>query len=492
MSVSVCVRSPRFIVAGAVLSALLLNDPARAQDNSASTLAPPDLAGAPITLQRAIELALLHSPNLAMYDWDIRIAEARLLQARLRPNPNLSFAIEDIRLSHAPDAVTNSREIGTGGLGVSRDREEGGPSGFQEAEFTLRLSQLIELGGKRAKRIHASEKEIDVARWDYEVARADTFTATAKAFAEVIAAQERLRLAEDRMELARHVRETVGIRADAGRVSFIEGDRVQILLDEAKIVEANERRRLQVARYQLAASFGASKASFGDALGEFDLDEPPAPFETLEGQLSDLPDLARWFAELERRSSLLASERASRVPDLAATLGFRSRGVSNRDAQSFSVSTAPELSLGGSHTSFDERSEESLLLEFSLPLPLFDRNQGGIKEAEYQIERAGAARRAAGLRVHTALRAAYEELLAAHGEATALANEVVPLATKTFDSVNVGYQEGKFGYLDVLDSQRALIAARSQRIEALARYHHARIDLERLTGGSSADVSELE
>ena len=492
MFVSISVRSCRLFAEIAFLIAFMLCDTTRAQDASTSPGAPPDLGGATITLERSIELALLHSPSLAVYDWDVRIAEARLLQARVRPNPDLSFAIEDIRLSRGPDSTTTSGEIGTGGLSVSKDREDGGPSGFQEAESTLTLSQLIELGGKRAKRIRAAEKEIDTARWDYEVARADTLTEVAKRFGDVIAAQERLELFDESVSLASTVRETVRIRVDAGRSSAIEGDRVQIQLDEAEIARANEQRKLQAARHQLAASFGATVVTFGDALGDFLLDDPPAPFETLEGLLSDLPDLARWIAELERRSALLASERARRVPDLTASLGFRSRGVGNRDARNVGLSTVPELSLGRSHTSYDERSEESLLLEFSLPLPLFDRNQGGIKEAEHQIERAGAAGWSAGLRVHTTLRAAYEELLAAHDEATALANDVVPLAQSTFESVNIGYQEGKFGYLEVLDAQRALITARSQHIEALARYHRARIDLERLTGESSADPREME
>ena len=60
---------------------------------------------------------------------------------------------------------------------VGREIEEGPGSGFSQAEFTLRLSQLIELGAKRAKRVRLAEKEIDVVRWDYEVTRADVLVA---------------------------------------------------------------------------------------------------------------------------------------------------------------------------------------------------------------------------------------------------------------------------------------------------------------------------
>lgn len=45
-------------------------------------------------------------------------------------------------------------------------------------------------------------------------------------------------------------------------------------------------------------------------------------------------------------------------------------------------------------------------------------------------------------------------------------------------------EEGKFGFLELLDSQRALFEARGKFIEALATYHKATADIERLTGSS--------
>ena len=105
----------------------------------------------PLNLTQAIELALKQNPDLAVFEWDERIAEARRLQAGLRINPELSFEIEDLRFSDEPKSITT--------LGNEREIEDGASGGLEYAEFTISLSQIIELGGKRLKRIQVAESE---------------------------------------------------------------------------------------------------------------------------------------------------------------------------------------------------------------------------------------------------------------------------------------------------------------------------------------------
>ncbi|MCL4692288.1 MAG: hypothetical protein KJ060_07235, partial [Candidatus Hydrogenedentes bacterium] len=65
--------------------------------------------GGTLTLEQAIHAALQGSPKLAAFDWDLRAADARVLQASLRPNPDLEFEIEDIRLNSGPGATSRTR-----------------------------------------------------------------------------------------------------------------------------------------------------------------------------------------------------------------------------------------------------------------------------------------------------------------------------------------------------------------------------------------------
>ena len=86
------------------------------------------------------------------------------------------------------------------------------------------------------------------------------------------------------------------------------------------------------------------------------------------------------------------------------------------------------------------------------------------------------------MRVRTALAEAYLALSAAHAQAVALRDDVLPGAKTAFDAASEGYRLGKFNYLDVLDAQRTFFRARRQYIETLAAYHKAVVDVEQLIG----------
>lgn len=121
-------------------------------------------------------------------------------------------------------------------------------------------------------------------------------------------------------------------------------------------------------------------------------------------------------------------------------------------------------------------------MQLTLPIPVFDRDQGTILEARYRLARAGEERRSAEVRVLTELGATYAEPSSAFTEATTLQTDVLPGAQSAFEAFSEGYRQGKFGFLDVLDAQRTLFEARGRYLEALTDYHRAVADMERLIG----------
>jgi outer membrane protein, heavy metal efflux system len=139
---------------------------------------------------------------------------------------------------------------------------------------------------------------------------------------------------------------------------------------------------------------------------------------------------------------------------------------------------------------FNDTKESAFVLGFSLPLPLFDRNQGGILEASARLTKAELERRAAEVRVSTALADAHQSLVNAADEVSTLHDEVLPAAEQAFQATQEGYRLGKFGLLDVLDIQRTLFETRGRYLEALATYHKAVAELERLSGEEVHAVSE--
>jgi outer membrane protein, heavy metal efflux system len=329
------------------------------------------------------------------------------------------------------------------------------PPKARAAEATLQLSQLIELGGKRAKRLRLAGLERELTGWDYEVKRLDVLTEAKKAFVDVAATAERLAFTTDLLRLAEQVQRTVSARVHAGKVSPIEETRTRVTVSTARLQVQQARTVYEATKKRLAASWGSTTPLFEGVSGSLDTTTPIPSLEALAVQVQKNPDIARWVAEMEARRAQVEVARSKAVPDLTVSGGVRY---------------------------LNEVKEGAFVLGFSLPLPLFDHNQGGIGEAYARLSKAELERRAAEVRVSTALSDTYQNLVSATNEVSTLQNDVLPAAQEVFQATQEGYRLGKFGLLDVLDAQRTFFETRGRYLEALAAYHKAVADLERLSG----------
>ena len=388
-----------------------------------------------ITLRDALALALLRSPALATFAWESRALEARILQAGRPPNPTLDVIIEDLGAARVPGS----------------DREQP-----VQPQTTLQLSQVIELGGKRTARQRLATLTRDLAEWDFEMARIDVLTAVSRAFTDVLAAQETLALTGETTRLATQVQENVAARVAAGVVSPIEETRAQVALAAALAEAARARRALDASRTRLALQWGSPTAAFSSVTG--DLKAVPAPLPAVGGLtalLAQNPELARWATEFSQREAAVTLERSKRRLDVSVSAGYRR--YTTVDSNAFVVGA-------------------------SIPLPLFNRNDGGIEEARLRLAKAQEERRAAEARVAAQLADAYAALATAHDEITILRTAVLPGAHQAFDAVTEGYRLGRFGFLDVLDAQRTVNSAGNQYLRALSDYYKAVANVERLIG----------
>ncbi len=98
------------------------------------------------------------------------------------------------------------------------------------------------------------------------------------------------------------------------------------------------------------------------------------------------------------------------------------------------------------------------------------------------LSKAESERKAAELKVLSSLAETYQRVSTAFVEAQTLKDQVLPSLRNAFEAVQEGYRFGKFGYLDVLDTQRTLFESQSQYLEAVANYRKGIAELERLTG----------
>lgn len=383
-----------------------------------------------LTLDKARSLALEKNPEIAISAIEIKAKEAQVLQSGLIPNPGISITMENFGGSKAL-------------------------TGFQGSETTFELSQMIELGGKRAKRQKAASLDTDLARWDFESKKADIFLEVTKSFVDTLTAQEQLALKEEMVRLAEDIYNVISIRVSSGKVSPVEETKAGVALSVARAEKEKTRHELEAARKRLSALWGEKAPSFAKAEGKLDAFMPAPSYEDIEKLVMQNPDIARWSQEKEQKNAVLKVEESKKIQDPTVSLGTRYLNENNNNAFVFGV---------------------------SIPLPLFNRNQGGVLEARQRLDQAEQKQNNATLRILAALAEAYQLLAGSYTEAEALKKEILPGALSAFEATKEGYLQGKFNYLDVLDAQRTFFDAKNRYIEVLSVYHKAFADVKRLTG----------
>ena len=262
-----------------------------------------------LTLKEALGLALQRNPELAAFDKEIRALEGATLQAGLLRNPEISVNLD------------NAGNMGTGGsagTGLSPTIKQN----VEQQDLILRVSQLIELGGKRAARVYAASLGRELAGKDYETKRLELAARVANVFTEVLAGQEQLRLAEENQQLARQVVDTVSKRVQAGKVPPIEETRVGVVLSATRIALMQAERELAAARKRLALLWGDSSPEFGEVLGDLRSSVTLPSYAALAERVLSSPMADRARKGIEHRKALLEVEQTQRVPNVTIGAGM--------------------------------------------------------------------------------------------------------------------------------------------------------------------------
>lgn len=363
-------------------------------------------AARPITLDEAVRTAEEQSPLVAAAEAALAAAEARARQAGVGPNPELEVELENA--------------LGTGPY-----------SGVGGAEVTVAVEQRFERGGRRSARVRLARAEVDVASLNLLRVRADLVRDVRIAFAELVAAQERRALAREAVERATELARVAGLLVETGRDPPLRQMRAEAARAEARAAEEAALQEVGRTRSALAALIGS------------DDDDLEPSGSVIEPALQAQPavPLAVRVAEAERRVA------EARI-DVAGT------------------QNAPDITARAGVRGFAETRDVALVGGISVPLPIRDRNRGGIEAATAELR--GAEARVAQARLdtnreardaRTLLAAADARLLALEGAGLAQAREAVRVA-------RIGYSAGRFSLVEVLDAEAALNAALAGLVEA--------------------------
>lgn len=392
-------------------------------------------AGSALTLPAAIELAMRGNHDIRIAEQEVAALEAGVGQAKLMPNPSLEFVRE------------------------GRDRDS--------RTSTLQISIPVELGGKRAARRNAAALDVDVARQELAGVRARVRADAVAAFYELYLAGERLRLARASADTAQSVSQAASRRVTAGKISPVEETRARVAEGAVKIDVMQAQRDWDEARVRLAALWAPSAPAI-EAVAE-----PVAALPVLlsrqemEARIENSPALSKARVEVERRDAFAQLEKARRIPDAALIVGAKREGPDQR---------------------------RQAVLGVSLPLPLFDRNQGAVLEALRRTDKARDELAATATRLRSDLMQAHARLDAALQEVALIRSDILPGAESAAAAALKGFELGKFSFLEVLDAQRTLFQSKTQYVRALSDAHKAAADILRIfdTSAASAGVSSQE
>lgn len=393
-------------------------------------------AGESISLADAVARALEKHPSMAVFDAEKRAAEARVITALAKPNPELETEIEDAL-----------------GSGAYRD--------FDSAVYNIGIIQLIETGGKRKLRGEVAKAEQATSDLQYDLARRELIAETSKRYVAVLAAQSGENNAAANRDIASDAYSAILQQVEGGRGSAVDSGQALLGKNEAELAFQVARQRSTMTRHQLCAMWAGSTPDFDRVVGR------------LSAPADKLPDIAKLNATVSVHPAVVLGDAIATVAAAELTLEQKKR--------------LPDISVGLGYRRDSSIDDSAVLLRFSVPLPLFNNNEGGIAEARASIDRSEALVSQARTQVVLQIAEAHLRLQAAKAEYKLVSGENLSAAEDHHRTLTEGFSLGRIKYLELLEARRSLIAVKKQKLEALAKYHSARVDLEVLTGTNLQD-----
>lgn len=404
----------------AVMAALACAGAAAAQDVQMGS------GDIPLTLEAALAAARARSPGMAAAEAGARAAGAARSVAALRPNPTVEANVENA--------------AGTGDY-----------RGLSGAETTVALALPIELGGKRAARVAVADARTNRARIGTAVALADLELRATEAYIATAAAERRVIVAREQAAIAREALRVSSARVTAGAAPPIDRQRSEVLAINAETATDTAARNFDLTRANLARLTGIG------TIGSLDLD---------------------WFEQVDGSALTAASRSDGTMALAAATADLGTAEAQVRLAQSLRI---PDVTVRAGARRLEATKDVAAVFGVSIPIPLFNNGHSAIRQARAERDQAEAQRRLARDEAEQAIGEAETDVANAAATALAALGPALAAAQETARIARIGYAQGKFGQIELLDAERTLSETRVAATDALASYHGARARLRRLT-----------
>ena len=355
-----------------------------------------------LTLDQAIQLALAHNPDSQSADEDVASAGGALVQSRLLPNPSLFVSSLGRSLSPLDGPIPT--QIG--------------------------LTFTIPIGGKRAAGIEAAQATVDAAWATRVAARRQVALTVEKAFVAVLLAQAQLEFAAQDQDGIRQSFELNDLRYRDGKIAFGDVLKLQIQVRAVEDIVRQDELQLANDRTELArligdGSLAAEYVVAGSLTAPPALPAEPIVDDVLAKALKDRTDYQALLAQERSLSALATQARRQPIPDLGVLVDYDN--------------------VPGEGSQYD--------ITLSVAIPIFDRNQGNVTQAEAAFRKAKIATQALRAQIREDVQQAVNGWKASHARLAVYDDDLLSAAKQSLDITRHAYEQGRGTLLDYLDAE---------------------------------------
>ncbi len=393
---------------------------------------PPDR----VTIVQAVQEAVDHNLDLLAERYNLSVADARIVTAKLRPNPVFSAAVDYLAF--------------LGGFTLDNNA---GPT-----EYNLRTDFILERGGKRESRIEVAQDAKEVGKLQLLNTTRMLMLDVQSAFIDVLQAKDNLQLARDNLQAFESIVDVNKTRVNAGDLAKVELVRTQVAALQFQNAARQAEARLRQAGYKLQTLMGRAVPSpTFDAVGDLRRDAAPVVLETAQTQAMEMrPDLLALRRDQARSQAELRSQIAQGKVDY--TIGAEY------------------------HRQFYNGHGNALGVFFSAPVPIFNKNQGEIERARQEAQQAEARIKAIEAGIQTEVRNAWVQYSMSRGLVESIEHDLLDQAKDVRDTMEYSYRRGEATLVEFLDAQRAFNDARQSYNDARADYARSLYAIDSITG----------
>ena len=386
-----------------------------------------------LSMNEALGLFVSQNLDVLIAKYGIEYTKGQEVTARLFPNPLLSVG--------TLSSYTQGRTLSNSG------------------QLFTQVSQLFELAGKRGYRIESAGFGAQSAEAAFEDAVRQLGFTVKDTYYRTQLAQRRLVLAEENRERFSRILDINTIRFKKGYIAEVDLIRIRLQMVDFQSQVIQSLQEAESAKGELRQLLRLSPKTVLELTTELGFRRIDPDIEKLRvAALAVRPDIRAKRYTFSQRESDLKLAKAYRIPDVTIGAGYAVQGAQGPD------------------------NPGQVALNAGIPLPLFNRNQGGIRQAEVSLQAAGADLDKTVNRVENEVEVAYLNLLQSRRLVEAYFGEVLEDARSTFSIVERAYERGGATILDLLDAARTSRTIQQNYIEALFNYQHHLFQLESAVG----------